>query len=262
MPTTDRPYRGAACPGTMRVIHEEATMRTLRVGDVMTSRVVAVTVATPFRDVVDLMLRHEISSVPVVDDEGGLVGLISEADVLSKQAYGGRRRSVLDGFSGLAKRELRDLIRSRGRTAREIMSAPVETALVDEPLRAVARRMLENRLKHLVVVDDARRIIGIVSRQDLLRAFDRTDSELAAGVVDALATSEYGGRVAVTVDGGVVTLEGKVLRMEDVASVCWYAWTVPGVVDVVYHLTVGTPMEPGDAGGARADSTPGPPLDR
>jgi CBS domain-containing protein len=86
--------------------------------------------------------------------------------VLSKQAYGGRRRSVLDGFSGLARREMRELTRSRGRTAREIMSAPVETALVDEPLRAVACRMLEIRLKHLVVVDNARRIIGIVSRRD------------------------------------------------------------------------------------------------
>jgi CBS domain-containing protein len=246
----------------MRVIHEEATMRTLRVGDVMTSRVVAVTAATPFRDVVDLMLRHEISSVPVLDDEGGLVGLISEADVLSKQAYGGRRRSVLDGFSGLARREMRELTRSRGRRAREIMSAPVETVLVDEPLRAVARRMLENRLKHLVVVDDARRIIGIVSRRDLLRAFDRTDTEIAAGVVDALATSEYGRRVAVTVDGGVVTLEGRVPRLEDVASACWHAWTVPGVVDVVDHLTVGRRFEPGDAGSATAGSRAGPAPDR
>jgi CBS domain-containing protein/nucleotide-binding universal stress UspA family protein len=259
--TTDRPYRGTASPVTMRVIHEEATMRTLRVSDVMTSRVVAVTAATPFRDVVDLMLRHEISSVPVLDDDGGLVGLISEADVLSKQAYGGRRRSVLDGISGLARREMRELTRSRGRTAREIMSAPVETVLVDEPLRAVACRMLENRLKHLVVVDNARRIIGIVSRRDLLRAFDRTDTEIAAGVVDALATSEYSGRVAVTVDGGVVTLEGKVPRREDVASACWHAWTVPGVVDVVDHLILGTPIERGDAGGATAGSTAGPAQD-
>jgi CBS domain-containing protein len=245
----------------MSVIHEEATMRTLRVSDVMTSRVVAVTAATPFRAVVDLMLRHEISSVPVLDDEGGLVGLISEADVLSKQAYGGRRRSLLDGFSGLGRREMRDLTRSRGRTAREIMSAPVETTLVDEPLRAVARRMLENQMKHLVVVDDARRIIGIVSRRDLLRAFDRTDTDIAAGVVDALATSKYSGRVAVTVDGGVVTLEGKVPRMEDVESVCWHAWTVPGVVDVVYHLTVAALHRPGDGGGATAGSTAGPGQD-
>jgi osmotically-inducible protein OsmY len=117
-------------------------------------------------------------------------------------------------------------------------------------------------LKHLVVVDDARRIIGIVSRRDLLRAFDRADTEIAAGVVDALATSEYSRRVAVTVDGGVVTLEGKVPRPEDVASACWHAWTVAGVVDIVDHLTVGTPHEPGDAAGARAGLAAGPALDR
>jgi CBS domain-containing protein len=218
-------------------------MRTLRVGDVMTTRVVAVTPATPFRDVVDLMVQHEISAVPVVDDEGGLVGLISEADLIGKQAYGGRRRRVHDGFSGLARREARELTRSRGRTAREIMTAPVETALVDDPLRAVARRMVENRLKHLAVVDDARRLVGIVSRRDLLRSFQRSDTEIVGDVRDALASSEHrstDAAISVTVDGGVVTLEGRVPRTDDVADVCRLAWLVPGVVDVVYHLTVGT----------------------
>jgi hypothetical protein len=60
----------------------------------------------------------------------------------------------------------------------------------------------------------------------------------------------------------VVTLEGKVPRREDVASACWHAWTVAGVVDVVDHLTVGTPFERGGAGGATAGSTAGPALDR
>jgi CBS domain-containing protein len=229
---------------TMELIPEEAIMRTLRVGDVMTTRVVAVTPAARFRDVVDLMLGHKISAVPVVDDEDRLVGMISEADILSKQAYGGRRRGVFDDFAGLARREARELIRSRGRTAREIMSAPVETTLVDEPLRTVARRMVENRLKHLVVLDDARRMVGIVSRRDLLRAFDRPDAEISADVEDAVSTSEYGGRVAATVDDAVVTLEGEVLRTEDVAAVCRLAWMVPGVVDVVYHLSVGTHRAP------------------
>jgi CBS domain-containing protein len=218
-------------------------MRTLRVGDVMTTRVVAITPATPFRDVVDLMLQHEISAVPVIDDEGCLVGLISEADLIGKQAYGGRRRLVLDGFSGLARREARELTRSRGRMAREIMTAPVETALVDDPLRAVARRMVENRLKHLAVVDDARRFVGIVSRRDLLRAFQRSDTEIAADIRGALSSSEHArGDIAitVTVDGGLVTLEGRVPRTDDVAGVCRLAWLVPGVVDVAHHLTVGT----------------------
>jgi CBS domain-containing protein len=238
----------------MGLVHKEVSMRTLRVGDVMTTEVIAVTPAAPFRDVVDLMLGHEIGAVPVVDDEDGLVGLISEADILSKQAYGGRRHRVLDDFGGLARREARELARSRGRTAREIMSAPVETARVDEPLRAVARRMVENRLKHLVVIDDARRMVGIVSRRDLLRAFDRQVTEISADVGNALTTSAYGGRVSASVDGGVVTLEGAVPRTEDVAVVCRLAWLVPGVVDVIYHLTVGTPILP-DAARATADST-------
>jgi CBS domain-containing protein len=72
----------------MGLVYEEVGVRALRVGDVMSTRVVAVTPGTPFRDVVELMLRHEISAVPVVDDMYGLVGLISEADLISKQAYG------------------------------------------------------------------------------------------------------------------------------------------------------------------------------
>ncbi len=222
-------------------------MRTLRVGDVMTTQVVAVTPDTPFTAVVDLMLAHEISAVPVIDDLDGLIGLISEADLISKQAYGGRRTRMLDGFSGIARREARELTRSRGRTAREIMTAPVETALVDDPLRAIARRMVENRLKHLVVVDDSRRMVGIVSRRDLLRAFHRSDAEIAEDVAAALASSEQGvggDAVSAGVDGGIVTLTGRVPRMDDVAAMCRLAWRVPGVVDVVHDLTVGA-AQPG-----------------
>jgi imidazolonepropionase-like amidohydrolase len=79
-----------------------------------------------------------------------------------------------------------------------------------------------------------------------------------------VSTSEYGGRVAATVDDGVVTLEGEVLRTEDVAAVCRLAWMVPGVVDVVYHLTVGTRRAPEDSSDATAGptATAGPALDR
>jgi CBS domain-containing protein len=219
-------------------------MRTLRVRDVMSRNVITVPGGTPFGDVVDLMLRHEIGAIPVVDDEGGLVGVVSEADLISKQAYGGRRRSVSDGFGGLARRDLREVLRSRGRTAREVMSAPVEITRADEPLRAVARRMVENRLKHMPVVDDAGRLVGIVSRRDLLRAFDRRDDEIAADVAASLESSEYGsgeGRVTASVQGGIVTLDGRVRRPYDVVAVSRLAWLVPGVVDVVHHLTVGVP---------------------
>jgi CBS domain-containing protein len=219
---------------------KEPSMRTLRVRDVMNTRVVAVTPSIPFREVAELMLRHEIGAIPVVDDAGGLVGLISEADMLSKQAYGGRRRSVLDALADVGRQEAYGMLRSRGRLAREVMSAPVETAMVDDPLPVIARRMVEGRLRHLVVVDDSRRMVGIVSRRDLLRVFARTDPEIAADVTTDLARYAVvpDGDVSVSVDDGVVTLTGRVADAGDLPGVCRVAWRVPGVVDVVDRLKV------------------------
>jgi hypothetical protein len=144
-----------------------------------------------------------------------------------------------------------------------VMSAPVETALPDDPLRDVARRMIENRLRHLVVVDDDRRMVGIVSRRDLLRVFDRTDDEIAAEVRTDLARSGHlaGGDVSVAVDGGLVTLDGRIRELAEIPVMCRLAWLVPGVVDVVQHLTVTpagtTAVEPAEAPVAG----PGPPAE-
>jgi CBS domain-containing protein len=238
-------------------------MRTMRVRDVMTRRVVAVTPNTPFRDVAELMLHHEIGAIPVIDDTGDLIGLITEADLITKQAYGDRRRHLLGGLPGVAEQEARGMLRSRAHTAREVMSAPVETALPGDPLRDVARRMIENRLRHLVVVDDDRRMVGIVSRRDLLRVFDRTDDEIAAEVRIDLARSGHlaGGDVSVAVDGGLVTLDGRIRELADIPVMCRLAWLVPGVVDVVHHLTAvsagTTAVEPAEA----PTAGPGPPAE-
>jgi len=237
-------------------------MRTMRVRDVMTRRVVAVTPNTPFRDVAELMLHHEIGAIPVIDDTADLIGLITEADLITKQAYGDRRRHLLGGLPGVAEHEARGMLRSRAHTAREVMSAPVETALPDDPLRDVARRMIENRLRHVVVVDD-RRMVGIVSRRDLLRVFDRTDDEIAAEVRADLARSGHlaGGDVSVAVDGGLVTLDGRIRELADIPVMCRLAWLVPGVVDVVHHLTAvsagTTAVEPAEA----PTAGPGPPAE-
>ena len=239
-------------------------MRTMRVRDVMTRRVVAVMPNTPFRDVAELMLHHEIGAIPVIDDTGDLIGLITEADLITKQAYGDRRRHLLGGLPGVAEHEARGMLRSRAHTAREVMSAPVETAVPDDALRDVALRMVENRLRHLVVVDGARRMVGIVSRRDLLRVFDRTDEEIAAEVRNDLARSGHlaGGDVSVAVDGGVVTLDGRIRELAEIPVMCRLAWLVPGVVDVVHHLTVApagrtTAVEPP----AAPVAGPGPPAE-
>jgi CBS domain-containing protein len=205
-------------------------MFTVRVRDVMTAPAIAVSHTAPFQEVVDLMLQHGISALPVVDDSGALVGVISDADLITKPAQGGVRR--------------------RGHTAGGIMSAPADSAHPDDRVRDVARRMVDNHRKHLPVVDGSQRLVGVVSRRDLLRMFDRPDAELAADVSDALAEDLAldGHDIAVTAEDGVVTLEGMVRRIDDVAYVRRLAWMVPCVVDVACHLTVGEAASDQDAG--------------
>jgi CBS domain-containing protein/nucleotide-binding universal stress UspA family protein len=195
-------------------------MFTVRVRDVMTTPAISIGHTAPFKEVVDLMLRRGISALPVVDDRGALLGVISDADLITKPAQGGGRR--------------------RGRTAGGIMSAPADSAHLDDTVRDVARRMIDDHRKHLPVVDGSRRLVGVVSRRDLLRMFDRPDAELAADVSDALAEDPAldGHDVSVTAKDGVVTIEGTVRRIDDVTHVRRQAWMVPCVVDVASHLTV------------------------
>ena len=195
-------------------------MFTVRVRDVMTAPAITIAQDTPFKEVVDLMLRRGVGALPVVDDTGALLGMISEADLIARPAHGGRRRGM--------------------QTAAGMMSAPAECVHLDDTVRDVARRMLESRRKHFPVLDGSRRPVGIVSRRDLLRMFDRGDAELAAEVSDALGEDHalMGQAISVTARDGVVTIEGTVRRADDVASVRRVAWMVPCVVDVACHLTV------------------------
>jgi CBS domain-containing protein len=195
-------------------------MFTVRVRDVMTAPAITVAQAAPFKEIVDLMLRHGVSALPVVDDTGSLVGMISEADLMAKPAHGGGRH--------------------RGHTAGGIMSAPAETVHLNDTVRDLARRMVDKHRKHLPVVDSSGRLVGVVSRRDILRMFDRPDAELAADVSDAIAQDQnlVGHAISVIAKDGVVTIEGTVRRADDVAYVRRLAWMVPCVVDVVCHLTV------------------------
>jgi len=195
-------------------------MFTVRVRDVMTAPAITVAPTASFKEIVDLMLRHRVSALPVVDDAGSLLGMVSEADLITKPAHGGSRR--------------------RGHTAGGIMTAPAETAHLDDTVRDVARRMLADRRKVLPVVDRSRRLVGVVARRDVLRMFDRPDAELAADVYDALAEDQAleDHTVRVTAKDGLVTIEGTVRRPEDVAYVRRLAWMMPCVADVACHLTV------------------------
>jgi CBS domain-containing protein len=141
----------------------------VHVRDVMTTDVVTVGLEATYGEMVDLLLAHDISGLPVVDADDILLGLVTEADLVSREAYGPERRRPL----GLIADYLRDrdpawVRKASGATAREIMTHVVTTASPDDELRVAARRMLESGYKRLPVVATGGRIVGVVSRRDVL----------------------------------------------------------------------------------------------
>lgn len=145
----------------------------MHVRDVMTTHVVTVTPDAGFGEIVELLLEHGISGLPVVDVDGTLVGMVTEADLVSREAYGPERRRPL----GLVLDYLRDrdpawVRKASGTTARDLMTRVVTTASPDDELRVIARVLLESGHRRLPVVRADGRLAGIVSRRDVLASVD------------------------------------------------------------------------------------------
>jgi CBS domain-containing protein len=139
-----------------------------RVRDVMTAEVVVVRDRTPFKEIVGLMRQHNVSALPVVDATDELVGIVSEADLLLKEEH------VAEGESHRrfqSRRRRIDRAKAGGVIARELMSSSVETIDPEAPLARAARLLHERRVKRLPVVDANGKLVGIVSRADLLKVF-------------------------------------------------------------------------------------------
>ena len=136
-------------------------MRRWIVGDVMTGTVVSVTASTPYKQIVESLQRHRVSAVPVVDDGGQVIGVVSEADLLAK---------LETPEEAMFGRKLRRHVQAKaaGDIASELMSAPAVTISPQAALPAAARIMDAERVKRLPVVDDRGRLVGIVSRARLV----------------------------------------------------------------------------------------------
>lgn len=207
----------------------------MKVRDVMTSPVVTVRPEATFAEIVDRMLSHRVSGLPVVDADGVLVGIVTEADLVTKEAYGQRPRRMATFIADvLLARDPAWARKARGRMASELMTAAPITVGPDDDVVVAARRMLELGRKRLPVVEDGR-VIGIVSRRDLLRQFDRSDAEIAADVTKVLTDImrvPEDHRVLAAVAGGVVRLRGTVRRPSDTSVIEAAVRWVPGVVGV------------------------------
>jgi CBS-domain-containing membrane protein len=213
----------------------------------MTKDVVTVGPDVPFPELVDRLLRYGISGLPVVDESRHLLGIVTEADLVSKEALGGHRRRALEVLGDLVSGGSTGwAIKAKGRTAGEVMTAVLETATPGEDLRVAARRMLDHHVKRLPVLDDGR-LVGIVSRSDLLRVLHRSDDDLsrdvAALLIDPMRVPEAH-EVTATVADGVVTLEGTVRFPNDLGVLTGMCWRIPGVVDVRNVATAREPDPP------------------
>jgi CBS domain-containing protein len=145
--------------------------RTPQVADIMSRTVVTATADTPLPKLIDEMVRYGVSGIPIVDTESRLVGIVTEANLMSKPAHGGSHRQSLVIIGDLLRgHERRWESKARGLTAGQIMTTEVETAWPHEAVHAAARRMAKCGVKRLPVVDNDR-LVGIVSLTDVLRSY-------------------------------------------------------------------------------------------
>ncbi|GIJ23580.1 CBS domain-containing protein [Micromonospora lutea] len=203
------------------------------VDDVMTRDVVSVRPDTSYREVVDALVGRGVSAAPVVDEEGHVLGVVSEADLLHKiEAAGDERQRRLIGVRRVAAK-------AQAKVAADLMTAP---AIVIDPAASVAgaaRRLEAERVKRMPVVDAERRLVGIVSRQDLLRIHTRPDEEISADVADNVLRRLWidPSSVTVAVAEGVVTLSGTVESRSLAGIVADHTAGLAGVVEVIDELT-------------------------
>ena len=151
-------------------------MRTA-VKDVMTSRVVWVRKDAPYKEMAARLRENWVSAFPVLDDEGKVVGVVSEADLLTKEALDGGYDGMPGMITGLLRRKEQG--KARGITAADLMTHPAVTISPDAALESAARLMYKSKIKRLPVVDSDGRLTGIISRADVLSVFDRPDHEIA-----------------------------------------------------------------------------------
>ena len=209
----------------------------MKVCDVMTTSLEVGHPDTPFKELVERMLERDISGLPIVDGDGALVGIVTEADLISKPALAapsGRQRALRFVAHLLSGQDPVSVRRAEGLTAREIMSQPVLTVHPDDDLAHAARIMLARHVKRLPVTVDGR-LVGLLARPDIMRSFARPDEDIAAEVgsilADGLRVPETH-RVKSEVADGVVTLTGTVQYPSDEELVVRVIGRVIGVVGV------------------------------
>jgi CBS domain-containing protein len=232
----------------------------MNAADIMTRAVVSVDPDLPLVEVAKLMLGRGISAVCVVERDGRLVGMVSEGDLLHRAEIKTETRPswwlrVIAGDDELAA----DYAKCRGRKARDVMSRSLVTVGEDAPAAAIVALLDKHRIKRVPVLRDGR-VVGIVSRADLLRAFAsessrerpelaETDEAIRARMLSELRKQVWwhGRDEEVVVANGTVHLWGSVRSADEKHALAIAAENTPGVKAVRNHVTISAPVTLYDA---------------
>ena len=220
----------------------------MNASDVMTRDLLSVRPGATVAEAIRTMLDNKISGLPVIDEAGRLVGILTEGDLLRRGETGTERQrarwlEILMGPGRLAG----EYVRTHGRRVEGIMTRDLVSVTPDTPLREVVELMERRRIKRVPVLDGDLPV-GILSRADLLRALagaleekpapPTSDEEIRERILVELAKAAWVPRdgVAITVENGVVDLNGVILDEKERAALRVAAENVPGVRTVEDHL--------------------------
>ena len=218
------------------------------VSDVMTRNVISIAPDATVEDAVKLMLARGISGLFVVDAAGDLVGVVTEGDLLRRDEIGTERhRPWWLRLLASPARQASDFFHSHGRHVRDVMTAEVLTVAHDSPLENVVATMEKNRIKRVPVTKDGR-VVGVVSRSDLLRALighmrdvppaASDDRTLRSAILDSLEAQSWTPMTTlnVTVAKGVADMWGTITNEDERHAIRVVVENTPGVTAVHDHL--------------------------
>jgi CBS domain-containing protein len=202
----------------------------------VTTQVVTVGPATPFKEVVARLAEHRVSAAPVVDEAGRVLGIVSEADLLLKEEFPDPDQDIPLVWT---KRRRLERAKATGSTARDLMTVALVAISPDATVAQAARRLHRAQIKRLPVIGEGGRLVGIISRGDLLKVFNRPDHAIQREILDHVIVGEFmmaPSRFFIHVDDGEVVLQGQLERRSLIPHLVRAIHDVEGVVRVENRL--------------------------
>jgi CBS domain-containing protein len=209
------------------------------VKDVMTTNVVAVKRNADFKQIVSVLRRYRVSACPVINDAGRVVGVVSEADLLYKEAHGRMPAGLIR-----LRWKLGEESKVNAVTAGRLMTSPAVTIHPDTSVEVAARVMQDRWIKRLPVVSDDGLLIGIVTRSDVLSVYERPDEDILAEILTDVIAGEFGLEASafdVTVASGIATISGLMGQPGTALELVARLRHVEGVVAVRDRVSIGAP---------------------